>query len=292
MDVKLDQYRIFYRVAMNKSITAGAAELFLTQSAVSQAIKNLEDALGVELFIRGKRGVELTQEGEILLKYVGSALSLLEQACSQLGKVKALESGELRIGVGDTISRHLLLTALERFSRLHPKVELRILNRVSSETIELLRSGRVDLAFVNMPIDRSGVFLVGEIPVQDCFVAGKETAKKLIGSRMTYEEIARLPLILLEAKSSSRRFIDSCFGERGIVLRPEIELGAHDLLLDFAAANLGVACVVEEFSRKELESGKVIKLDTEAFPKRSVGIFTLRPHSAPAAEALLELLDI
>ena len=232
MDVKLEQYRIFYRVAVNKSFTAGAEELFLTQSAVSQSVKALEEAVGAALFIRGKRGVELTQEGRILFEYVGSALSLIEQGQAELGKVKTLDGGELRIGVGDTVSRYLLLPSLERFSRMHPKVELKIFNRVSRETIELLRHGQIDIAMVNMPIDPTGVHLAGEVPVQDCFVAGVDFARRLEGTRLTYEEIARLPLILLDSRSSSRRFIDARFGERGIVLHPEIELGSHDLLLD------------------------------------------------------------
>ena len=138
MEVKLEQYRIFYKVAMCGSFTAAAEELFLTQSAVSQAVRSLEKSLSVELFIRGKRGVELTQEGEMLLTYVGSALNLLEQGQSQLAHARALEGGELRIGVGDTISRHLLLPALEQFNRLYPKVVLRIHNGISREAIDLL----------------------------------------------------------------------------------------------------------------------------------------------------------
>lgn len=293
MDVKLEQYRIFYKVAMCGSFTAGAEELFLTQSAVSQAVRGLESALGVELFIRGKRGVELTQEGEVLLKYVGSALALFEEANSELGRIHDLEGGELRIGVGDTISRHLLLPALERFSQLHPRVELRIFNGVSREAIDLLRSGRIDLAMANMPIERSGVYLVGEIPIQDCFVAGPEYAARRVTQPIDFQTLAHHPLILLESKSSSRRFIDNCFSEHGIILRPGIELGSHDLLLDFAAANFGIACVVEEFSRKALESGRVVRVDTvQNLPRRSVGIFTLRPRSTPATQALLELLPV
>ena len=135
MDIKLDHYKIFYAVATCGSFTGAAEELFLTQSAVSQAVKSLEGSLGVRLFNRGRRGVELTQEGEMLLKYVTEALSLLDQAGSQLGKIRDLEGGELRIGVGDTIARHLLLPALERFSRMHPGVAIRILNGVSSVAI-------------------------------------------------------------------------------------------------------------------------------------------------------------
>ena len=292
MDIKLDHYKIFYAVATCGSFTGAAEELFLTQSAVSQAVKSLEGSLGVRLFNRGRRGVELTQEGEMLLKYVTEALSLLDQAGSQLGKIRDLEGGELRIGVGDTIARHLLLPALERFSRMHPGVAIRILNGVSSEAIELLKSGRVDLAMVNMPIVMEGVFIVGEIPIRDCFVAGREYAKKFRGRHVTWQELSSHPLILLERNSSTRRFIDSCFAEKGIVINPEIELGSHDLLIDFASANLGIACAVREFSKKPLESGKVEIIDADPFPKRSIGIFTLREKSTPAAAALLSLLEL
>ncbi len=291
MDVKLEQYRIFYKVALSGSFTAGAEALFLTQSAVSQAIRSLENTLGVELFIRGKRGVELTQAGETLLGYVSNALSLLEQGQSQLAKARALEGGELRIGVGDTISRHLLLPALEQFNRLYPKVVLRIHNGMSREAIDLLRAGRVDLALANMPIDETGVCRVGEIPIHDCFVMGRGYAHR-VGGPIAFDQLNEHPLILLEGKSSSRRFLDHCMAEHGVVLHAEFELGSHDLLLDFAAADLGLACVVEEFSKSMLESGAVIRVRTPELPARSVGIFTLRKHTPPAVAALLELLGM
>ena len=163
---------------------------------------------------------------------------------------------------------------------------------LDDESIELLKSGRVDLAMVNMPIVMEGVFIVGEIPIRDCFVAGREYAKKFRGRHVTWQELSSHPLILLERKSSTRRFIDSCFAEKGIVINPEIELGSHDLLIDFASANLGIACAVREFSKKPLESGKVEIIDADPFPKRSIGIFTLREKSTPAAAALLSLLEL
>ena len=290
MDVKLELYRVFYSVAVQKSFTAGAESLFLTQSAVSQQIKNLEEAMGAPLFVRSKKGAELTQEGQVLFRYVSEALGLLEQAERHIGKVRSLEGGQLRIGVGDTVSRYLLLPVLERFSEAYPKVELRIHNRVSRESIELLKGGRIDLALVNMTIDWEGTHKVGEIPVQDCFVVGREFAKRLPKGPMTYDGLARLPLILLDNNSSSRHFVDARFAERGIILRPEIEIGSHDLLLDFAAANLGAACVVEEFSGSYLSSGRVVKVNAEPLPKRAVGVFLLSENSSPAAEALLDMM--
>ena len=291
MEIRLEQYRIFYKVAVCGSFTAAAAELYLTQSAVSQAVRNLENGLGVELFIRGKRGVELTQEGELLLGYVGNALNLLEQGQSQLQRVRALEGGERRIGVGDTISRHLLLPALERFNRLYPKVVLRIHNGMSREAIDLLRGGRVDLALANMPIDETGVYRVGEIPIHDCFVAGRDYAARL-GDGLAFDRLNEHPLILLEGKSSSRRFLDHCMAEHGVVLHAEFELGSHDLLLDFAAANLGIACVVEEFAQNMLNSGSVVRVNVPELPPRSVGIFTQRKGTSPGVSALLDLLGM
>ncbi|MBQ3062279.1 MAG: LysR family transcriptional regulator [Clostridia bacterium] len=291
-DIKLDQYRIFYRVAACGSFTGAAEELFLTQSAVSQAVKNLEEALGTQLFVRGKRGVSLTQDGEVMFRYVSNAMVLLEQAGSQLSKMQSLETGELRIGVGDTIAKHLLLPVLERFSRAYPGIELRILNRVSRETIDLLRSGHIDLAIVNMPLDDSGVYKVGEMPVNDCFVAGTEYAKKLTGRKLSFEELAIHQLILLETKTNSRRLLDNFFSERRIFLRPGIELGNHDLMIDFAEANLGIACVVEQFAAEAIRQGRVVKLDTEPLPPRSIGVFTLRSHVTPAARVLLDMADI
>lgn len=293
MDIKLEHYRVFYYVAKNQSFSKAATELFMTQSAVSQSIKNLELTLGCTLFLRSSKGVELTSEGHVLYEYAANALSLLDTANSQLQKLKQLEMGELRIGVGDTISRYYLLPVLERFHRLYPKIKLRIINRVSRDTLSLLKAGKIDLAFVNLPIFDDSADIRAAMSIQDIFVAGSKFLY-LKAQELSAQQVAALPLILLEEKSNSRNCMDEFFRSKGVTIIPEIELGSHDLLLDFAQSNLGISCVIREFSQQYLDSGRIFELKLkEALPPRNIGICTLKGvRIGPPAEKLLSLIEI
>ena len=291
MDGNLELYRIFGEVARQRSFSGAAKALYISQPAVSQAVKQLEGQLGVMLFIRGPRGVSLTREGEILRGYADSALNLLESGEARLAALRSLSAGELRIGASDTVSKRYLMPAIEKFHTAHPDVALRITNRTSPETIALLREGRLDVGFVNLPIGGSGISFEECKTVHDIFVAGS-AYDHLRGVPLTLRELAEQQLIMLEQASNSRRWVDRHFLSRGVVLRPEIELGAHDLLLDYAGIGLGVACVIEEFSREPLESGRLFRLElTEPVPRRSVGACWLTGIAlSAAARRFIELV--
>lgn len=176
MLTKLENYRVFCKVAQHKSFSGAAQELFLSQPAVSQSVRQLEEQLGMQLFVRSSKKVELTPQGSILYEYASSALGLLESAEQQLSGLQTLGAGQLRLGAGDITARHLLLSALERFHQLYPKVHLSIFNRTSASSLELLHAGRIDAAFVNLPIEDDRITVHWESPVQDIFVAGQKFA--------------------------------------------------------------------------------------------------------------------
>ena len=140
MDFRIEQYRIFNTVAENKSFSKAAEKLFITQSAVSQSIKQLENSINMSLFKRISKGVELTEAGEILYKYTSSSMELLETGLAKLKSLQSLESGELRIGASDTISTYFLLPHLEIFHKLYPNIRIQVINRVTIEAIDLLKN--------------------------------------------------------------------------------------------------------------------------------------------------------
>jgi len=291
MDVSLELYRIFRTVAREKNFSGAAKSLYISQPAVSQAMKQLEEQLGVSLFIRGSRGVTLTQEGEILKGYVDSALNLLDAGETRIQALRSLTAGELRIGASDTVSRWYLLPAIERFHVMYPEVALRITNRTSPETLELLKEGKLDVGFVNMPMSVTGVQYEECKPVHDVFIAGRGY-EHLQGRKLSLDEVAASRLIMLESASNSRRWVDHHFLSCGVELRPEIELGAHDLLLDYASIGLGVACVIAEFSETTVASRGLFTLElSEPVPARSVGACWLAGiELSPAARRFVDLV--
>ena len=292
MIFRIEQYRIFNVVAKSQSFSKAAEALFMTQSAVSQSIKQLENSIDMILFQRTSKGVRLTEAGNILYKYTSSAMELLETGLLKIDALKTLDDGELKIGASDSISTHFLLPHLEMFHKIYPNIKIKIINRVTSETIDLLKNGKIDIAFGNLPIQDNDLEVIECMSVQDTFVAGNDflSLKDKLFSR---EEISNLPLILLENKANSRKYVDKVFLESGQVLTPSIELGAHDLLLQLAKINLGVSCVVKEFSQNYIKNKSVFELKQKnPIPKRAIGYcYSKNLPITPTMKEFMKFLD-
>lgn len=276
MSVKLELYRVFKEVAEAGNITAAAQTLFISQSSVSQSIKQLEAELQTRLFARNSRGVTLTADGRMLYEYVRSAMGLLETGEEKLSQSRDLQMGHLTIGASDTVTSQFLLPYLDRFHRQYPAIHIQIISGRSHKVLGLLQSGKVDIAFASTPQEGASLETFPCLATHSIFVAGAEYPCDF-DHVYTLEEIARFPLILLERKASSRLYLEKYFLQNGLHLNPEIELGARSLLVDLAAIGFGVAGVTEEFVRRELESGRLRKLRTSFdIPPRSVDLCVLR----------------
>ena len=276
MSVKLELYRVFKEVAEAGNITAAAQTLFISQSAVSQSIKQLEAELQTRLFARNSRGVTLTADGRMLYEYVRGAMGLLETGEEKLSQSRDLQMGHLTIGASDTVTSQFLLPYLDRFHRQYPAIHIQIISGRSHKVLGLLQSGKVDIAFASTPQEGASLETFPCLATHSIFVAGAEYPCDF-DHVYTLEEIARFPLILLERKASSRLYLEKYFLQNGLHLNPEIELGARSLLVDLAAIGFGVAGVTEEFVRRELESGRLRKLRTSFdIPPRSVDLCVLR----------------
>lgn len=285
MSVNMELYRVFLTVGKCRSLSQAARILKISQPAVSQAIRQLEGKLGCRLFVRTTKGVDLTGEGNTLMGYIEQAVGLVDTAEAKLASLKDLTSGELKIGASDTLCDYYLLPYLNRFHALYPEIHLQVTNRTSNETLVLLKSGKVDIAFVNLPIADDQVDIRPCLTVRDVFVAGEKYAD-LRGRQLSWRELSELPLILLESASNSRRHLDRVAAQNGVTLDPSIELGAHSLLVKFASIGLGVACVTKEFAGDLTAQGNLFELQVSPpVPQRGVGLATLQglPPSFAAA---------
>ena len=283
MAVKLELYKVFKEVAEAGNITAAAQALYISQAAVSQSIKQLESDLQTRLFARNSRGVTLTADGKLLYEYVRSAIGLLETGEAKLSQTRELQMGQLTIGASDTVTSQFLLPCLDSFHRQYPAIHIQIVSGRSHKVLGLLQSGKVDIAFASTPGEGS-FETVPCFATHSIFVASPEYPCDF-SHIYTLSEIADFPLILLERKASSRLYLDKYFLQNGLRLNPEIELGARSLLVDLAAIGFGVAGVTEEFVRKDLESGRLRKLETSfEIPHLSVDMCILRgvPQTAAA----------
>lgn len=289
MKTKLDYYRIFYETARYASFSTAAKNLYISQSAISQCIHQLEQDLDTKLFNRSRRGVTLTNEGMLLFQKVENAIQSIEQGETLLARLHHLESGSLVIAAADTITSHYLLPYLEEFHKTYPNIRIEMANSYSYHMLQLVKEGKAELAFVNLPVNDDELCIEPCLEIHDIFVCGNEHKQK---SKYSWDDISKEPLIMLEKNSASRHFIDEKFKEKHIKLEPQIEIAAHELLIRFASIHLGVSCVVKEFSTEYLNKGDVFEINlSPPLPPRNIGYAHLKhnPLSLPA-QAFLNLI--
>ncbi|MDE6433198.1 MAG: LysR family transcriptional regulator [Lachnospiraceae bacterium] len=293
MNVNLEYYKIFYHVATELSITGAAKRLCISQPAVSQAVKQLEQELGIELFTRRAKGVSLTRAGTLLYSYVGSGYETILAGEEQLAKMLNLEYGEVRIGASDMTLQFYLLPYLEKFHQLYPEIKVTVTNAPTPQTIDHLYQGRIDFGVVTKPLETDSQFEITAVrKIQDVFVAG-DKFRYLEGKVLAYSELNELPIICLEGDTSTRRYVEHFLKQNQVAVTPEFELATSDMIVQFAVRNLGVGCVVEDFAKRQIESGELIRLKfEESIPERDMClIIDKRSTLSVAAAKLKELLE-
>lgn len=290
----LEYYKVFYHVARLGSLTTAAQALSISQPAVSQSVRQLEQQLGVSLFYRVAKGVRLTKEGETLFEYVAGGYEQLEMGEQRLRRMRDLEAGEIRIGASDMTLQYYLLPYLEQFHEAYPEIKVIVTNAPTPDTLGLLEQGRIDFGVVSTPFEpRERVRAVPLRDLEDIFVAGRRfIAYK--NRMLDLQELRRLPMIFLEKNTSTRRFMDEYLEERGICVLPEFELATSDMIVQFALRSLGVGCVVRDFAQGEIDSGRLFELRfNKMIPKRSICIVhDSRAGLSTAARALFEIIGV
>lgn len=290
MDINYELYKVFYHVSTTLSFSEASRQLYISQSAVSQSIRTLEKKLNRTLFVRSTKKVQLTPEGELLLRHIEPAINLIAR-----GEASLLDSspgGQLRIGASDTICRYFLVPYLERFHKEFPGTHIKVTNQTSIKCVDLLESGQVDFIVTNYPNTHlSDRFSVREIKTfQDVFIAS-HAFENLRGQTLSYEELARYPILMLTKRSATSEFLHDLFQQHQLELVPEIELTSNDLLIDLARIGLGIAFIPDYCLPKDADPLFAVKTK-EPLPHRHLVI----AHSAhvplpKAAEHFLHYFD-
>lgn len=290
MSEPMGKYSTFLAVAEAGSISEAARRLFVSQPAVSAELAGLEASLGVSLFHRSRRGVRLTEAGELLLEHVRGASSLLLAGQEKLRALVDLESGSLRIGASDMTLRFYLLDYIVAFRQRYPKVRLSVTNAPTPRTLEALRVGTIDFGVVSGPLaDERDATLTSVRRVQDVFLASP--THPLAGKQgITREELREYPMVMLEGDTSTRAYVTRWLGEG--FPPPAIELATSDLLVEFAKRGIGIAPVAIDFALPALKRGEVVRLAlAEEPPPRDFYLVTSsRLPASAAARRMLAML--
>ena len=286
MNINFELYRIFYTVVQNGNITKAALELYISQPAVSKAIKKLEDELGGSIFKRTKKGVVLTEEGKELYNYVEKAIDYLNSAENKFKDLIKLESGTLRIGTSATITRNSLIPYLKEFHKLHPNINIEIKTGLNRDLVKKLKNGLLDMVILNLPYEDNDLNIIKLKKLQDCFVVGLEY-KDLKDKTLSFKEIAGYPLILQSKGSSTRSFLDNLCVDYKIVFKPVMSPASYSLVEDFTKIGFGIGYLTLDFIDKKLIDKELFILKTkEEIPKRCLGVATYGTTSFSANEMI------
>ena len=293
--VDLDLYRVFYTVAKCGSLTKAAEELYISQPAVSQAVKQLEAQLGGKLFNRVSRGMELTETGgKQMFEIVEQALNMLDSAEDRFRERRNIATGQIRISAADTIVTHFLMRYIKKYHEMYPNVNIIFKNSTTKETLELIKSNRADIGMVNLPIYDKDVILTGQTGIiEDIFVAS-DKYKDLFDKNISLSDLPNYPVLLLDSGTSTTKEINDFLDTMGIRIVPEFEAGSIELLIEMAKNGLGIACVPKRYVLDELGKGELHEIRVSpALPLRATGVVIkgeVEEHSF-AVKEFIKVLD-
>lgn len=286
MNINFELYKIFYVVANNKSISKGAEQLLISQPAVTQAIKNLEGQLGTTLFIRAKKGIILTNEGEELYVYIKEGMNYFVNGTNKIFNLKNLESGSLKIGASTSITENFLMPYINKFHKLYPNIEIKIINNLTSSLLKDLRNGNLDIVIGGEEYKENKDLLFKPIKeIEYIFISNVE--KKLNVVNLKNEKI-----IVQANPSIARVTFDTFIKNNNLSCNIFMEVVSHRLVTEFVKSGLGIGMATKEYILKELNNKELFEIKTDiSLPKRNIG-YTIRNNFTPtyAVKTLIEIM--
>lgn len=258
MNIDFELYRIFYVVAKNLHMSKAAEELFISQPAVSQAIRKLENQLDGTLFIRSNKGLSLTDEGKMFYNYIKQAVESISNAENQFTHYKDLNVGQIRIGISTTLTKLVLLKPLESFHKCFPKITIDITNDLSSNLVNMLNNGLLDIVILSEDEkNHDNLELTPIKEIKHCFI-GNANYQDI--KNVSLLELQNYPLILQKKESNTRQYLDSLALDYKIVLKPALEVVSQDLVIELTKIGLGIGFIIEDLVDNELNTNKLYKI--------------------------------
>lgn len=289
MEQNLSQYRIFYAVAKAGNISRAAKELYISQPAISKSISKLEDSLNTVLFTRNSRGVQLTDEGQVLFEHTRDAFEELAKGEQELKRIREFNMGHIRIGVSNTLCRFIMVKYLKGFIEQYPHIKITIESQPTTQTLSMLEQQRIDIGLVVEQKSAKSMNFIPVMDIEDIFVATPSYLENLkLREGADTDVFQSGNLMLLDKNNITRHYIDDYMSVNEIVANNLLEVTTMDLLIEFARIGLGIGCVIKEFVKEDLDSGRLaqLKLDTPIH-KRTVGFLWQSSRTSKALDTFI-----
>ena len=283
--MELRQLEYFVAVAEECHFTRAARRMHVAQSGLSASIRALEVELGAPLFVRSTRQVELTQAGRALLVEARRVLGTIDAARDAVAAVQGLLRGTLAVGSIQCLHAVHLPAVLARFHELHPGVELRLRQAGSGELVDLVRAGRLDLAFVTSgrAVEDLKVSTLSSEPLVLACAPELPFAER---ESVRLAELTGQPFVDFNRDWGTRDDVDRALATAGVDRKVAVEVNDVHSLLDFVGFGLGVALVPASFAGKSTRARFVDLVDA---PTAETAVVTT-PTVSAAASVLLDMV--
>lgn len=289
MNISADLYRVFYQVGLHLSFSKAAKTMNVSQSAISQSVKQLERELGIALFVRTTKSVSFTPKGKELFEVVAQSFTMLDDVVQQLQERNAFELQSFRLAAGDTLCSHYLLPFFKKWQKENGDRGLRIVNRPSLQCVDMVRNHEVDAAVVTLNkdiLEEPQLEVFELIPLTNIFIGGKKYKNYTF---TTIEALLQEPLVLLEKGALSRDAFEKLLGK--IHVAPDFELGSLGVLVSFLTNDMGISFAPREYVLEELASGALVEIKTNlSIPLRKVGL--IRSRLFPMTVGTAKFIDL
>ncbi len=284
-DVNLNSLKIFLVVATSSSFLEASNKLYISQPAISKSINKLEEDLGVSLFYRANKGVTLTSDGEILLKYVKDSRKLLLACERMLSSNNSLDSGSIVIGAQSHIVRNYLLEKINNFRKIFPNVMFRIVDLSTLELIEGLEKHELDFVVDASPINTpyNNLRIQPIYKLDTCFIKSKENNKKYNKITDLEDECIVMPI----SRSSLRKNLFKSL-ENIIEIKPQLEYGTEELIIESVKRNMGIGYVVKGETLK-IDESKLDIIDLNiSLPTVEINLVYIDSYLTPLAREFIK----
>jgi len=292
----LENFRltVFRAVAAQRSFRRAAEQLYLTQPAVTQQIKALEEVVGLPLFDRSGREVTLTPAGTLLLRYAEQSNETLEQAAIELAALKGRLSGTLRIAASTTIAQYILPPVIASFLRLHPAVHVELDSSNTESVADAITTGRAALGLVEGPPHAGQLRAEPWLPDELVLIA--PPSHEWAGPRaITLQQLAAAPLLMRERGSGTREVIETALEAAGLALRDlriAVELNSTEAILGCIESGAGVGFVSRNAVHRQIAANTLAIVNVKGLTiHRELSLLTpAGPEPTGPAAAMLDLL--
>jgi DNA-binding transcriptional LysR family regulator len=269
---ELRQLRTFQAVAARQSVTRAAAVLGYAQSSVTAQIQALEEDLGVQLFDRIGRRVELTNAGQMMASYTDRILSLASEARTVVGNGRK-PSGVLTIGASETLLTHRLPRVISRFQKMHPQVEISVIAADNCEfhAGQLKLDSSIEIAFVLDQQHKSGNLIVETLSTEDVLILVSPGHRLASVNRLNADMLRDEQVLLTERSCGYRVLFERVVSEAGAALNKTLALPSIEAIKRCASAGMGVAVLPRIAVEEELAQHQLVPL---SWPKDKIRVYS------------------